>query len=102
MRKFSLKFPVFVLVMAALASSSLGACGSDSKSSCNGNGVKEEGEACDGTDLGAGTTCASLTMNANSTGTPTCNSDCTPNITTCTGAGGSGTGGGPNGTGGGP
>ena len=54
-----------------------------------GNGIKEAGEQCDGTDL-AGQTCVGLGYVG---GTLSCNSNCTINTSACTSGGGGGGGG---------
>ena len=55
-----------------------------------GNGIKEAGEQCDGTDL-AGQTCVGLGYVG---GTLSCNTNCTFNTSACTSGGGGGGGGG--------
>jgi len=55
-----------------------------------GNNIKEEGEQCDGTDLG-GTTCQSLGFSG---GTLSCSASCDFNTSGCTSGGGGGGGGG--------
>lgn len=50
--------------------------------SCNGDGVKNEAESCEGTDLG-GATCANLLGAPHATGTPTCRANCTIDASGC-------------------
>ena len=58
----------------------LGTCSGGGGGAVCGNGVKEGGEQCDGSDLG-GTTCQSLGYSG---GTLSCNADCTYNTSQCT------------------
>ena len=82
---------------ASVGTGSTGSSGGQGSTTC-GNGVQDQGEACDGV-VPAGMTCASYTSNALPNGSLSCNA-CQIDSSGCTTSGGIGTGTGGSGTGG--